>query len=83
VHGRHSRDLPAHLAERYEQMLADPEISGLRDEIALVHAAIIDRLERLVAIPAIPFSQQYAARCLDGYCLKGAREVLERLNHVP
>jgi HEAT repeat protein len=40
-------------------------------------------LERLVAIPALPFSQQYAANSLNGYFLKEAREVLERLNHLP
>jgi hypothetical protein len=47
VHGRHSRDLPAHLAERYADLLGDAERDGLRSEIALVCAAIIDRLERL------------------------------------
>jgi len=47
VHGRHSKDLPSHLSERYAGMLEDPERAGLRSEIALVNVAITDRLERL------------------------------------
>jgi hypothetical protein len=40
-------------------------------------------LERLVAIPALPLSQQYAANSLNGYFLKEARDVLERLSRLP
>jgi len=40
-------------------------------------------LERLVAIPSLPFSRQYAANSLNGYFLKEARDVLERLSRLP
>lgn len=40
VDGRYSKDLPSHLAARYEQARTDPDLLSLRDQIALVDAFI-------------------------------------------
>jgi hypothetical protein len=42
--GRHSRQLPTRLLERYEEALSDPEMHSLEAEIALVDARIADLL---------------------------------------
>lgn len=39
-HGRWSKDLPAHLSERYEQAREDAELLSLHDEIALLDMRI-------------------------------------------
>jgi len=44
--GRHSRNLPTRLLERYEEALADPEMHSLEAEIALVDARIDDLLRQ-------------------------------------
>lgn len=46
-HGRYSRDFPSRLIGRYEQALADPEVSSVREEIALVDARTSDCLSRV------------------------------------
>src|SRR5262245_19691930 len=46
-HGRYSKLLPVQLAARFDEAKADPELLGLRDEIALVDARIADVLERM------------------------------------
>lgn len=46
-HGRHSKYLPARLTERYEEALSDPELIGLRDDLALMDARLADLLERV------------------------------------
>lgn len=43
--GRHSKYLPKGLKERYEALLQDPELSTLRDEIALVDVRIGSALQ--------------------------------------
>lgn len=35
-HGRYSRHLPTHLRDRYHETLNDPEITALRDDLALI-----------------------------------------------
>ena len=45
-HGRYSKDMPARIAGDYAAMLADAEIGGLRDELALASARIGDLLRR-------------------------------------
>ena len=49
IHGRYSKLLPARLAERYHESLADPEYLALRDEIALLDARIGELLAELAA----------------------------------
>lgn len=49
VHGRYSRHMPAAVKARYEQFLADPTLTHLRPEIALVAQQLEDMLERLNA----------------------------------
>lgn len=46
-HGRMSRALPAHLRERYEQALADPELLDLSAEIRLLDVLVEDALARV------------------------------------
>jgi hypothetical protein len=46
-HGRYSKLLPAQLAARYTEAQVDPELLGLRDEIALIDARINDVLQRM------------------------------------
>lgn len=46
-HGRMSRALPAHLRERYEQSLADPELLDLSAEIRLTDTLIEDAIARI------------------------------------
>lgn len=50
--GRHSRDLPAQLSERYREALADTDLLSLRDDIALVDARVTELLETLEDNPA-------------------------------
>ena len=45
-HGRYSRALPAHFQERYTRFLSDPEMTGMRDEIALYRS----RMEELLSV---------------------------------
>jgi hypothetical protein len=40
--GRYSRDLPTRVAARYESALADPTLLSLRDDVAVLQAAITD-----------------------------------------
>ena len=46
--GRYSKHLPSHLAARYGEVLDDPELMALRDEVALIgtrQTELLDRLE--------------------------------------
>jgi len=45
--GRYSRHLPTRLAARYAEALSDPELLGLRDEIALTQVRQVELLEQL------------------------------------
>jgi hypothetical protein len=45
--GRYSKLLPARLLERYQQQLTDPELLGLRDEIALLDARAEELVQQL------------------------------------
>lgn len=45
--GRYSKHLPTRLAARYAEALADPELMGLRDEIALTQTRQTELLDRL------------------------------------
>lgn len=47
LHGRYSKAIPTRLAERYEAMLADPQIWQLHDEMALVNARISELIGKL------------------------------------
>jgi hypothetical protein len=47
IHGRYSKFLPTHLAERYQEAVRDPELLALREEIALVDARVHDLLKRV------------------------------------
>jgi hypothetical protein len=44
-HGRYSRYLPARLAEKYQQLVSDPELNEYRHEIALLSARADELLE--------------------------------------
>ncbi len=46
-HGRYSKYLPTHLSDCYKKAVDDPELTDLRDEIALVTMYIQERLEKL------------------------------------
>jgi hypothetical protein len=52
--GRYSRDLPARVAARYESALADPELLSVRDDIALLQAAITDCMAEMARAEARP-----------------------------
>lgn len=47
ITGRWSKDIPARLASGYEHARQDPDLLSLREELALVTAAIDDRLSSL------------------------------------
>ncbi len=49
-HGKYSKVLPPKLLERYEEALDNKDLLTLRDEIALVDALVLDRLERMQKI---------------------------------
>jgi hypothetical protein len=46
-HGRYSKLLPAGLAERYQEMLGDQDLTSLRNDLALVSARLIEALEQI------------------------------------
>ncbi len=46
-HGRYSKHLPTRLIDRYEETLADGQLTSLKDEIALVDLRIADTIEGL------------------------------------
>jgi len=46
-HGRYSKDFPTRLIGRYEQALADPEVSSVREEIAIVEARTAECLAKV------------------------------------
>ncbi len=46
-HGRHSKHLPQQLLERYLAASADPDLTSLRDEVALIDVRISQLLEAL------------------------------------
>ncbi len=80
-HGRYSRVLPRGLAERYERALADPDLLGLRAEVALIDARLDEVLERLdpdqsealrLALQAVYDQLQAAATAADGEALGAA-----------
>jgi hypothetical protein len=48
-HGRYSKALPDRLAERYEEVRADEDLTTLREEIALIDSRIFEVLEALDA----------------------------------
>ena len=45
-HGRYSKAMPSHFQDRYARFLQDPEMTGMRDEIAIYRA----RLEELLSV---------------------------------
>ncbi len=45
--GKYSKDLPARLADKYEESIKDPKILELKDEIAVMNARISDLLSRI------------------------------------
>lgn len=45
--GRYSRDLPTRMVERYQDMVSDPDLLRLGDDIRLVDARIADVLRRV------------------------------------
>lgn len=47
--GRYSKYLPTRLAARFQEAQADPELLGLRDEIALIDARLAELVQRLNA----------------------------------
>jgi hypothetical protein len=60
--GRHSKVLPVGLTAAYERSREDPELVGLRDELALVDVRINELLERLDADdPSAVWREVYAA----------------------
>lgn len=52
--GRYSTDLPVRVAARYEAALADPELLSVRDDIALLQAAITDVMADMKAAEREP-----------------------------
>lgn len=46
-HGKYSKDLPSHLAVQYEKARNDPELTSLRDEIAVAETRFRELLQRL------------------------------------
>ena len=48
-HGRYSKYLPTHLSNRYKEAMKDPELTQLRDEIAIVTMHIQDRMQKFHA----------------------------------
>jgi hypothetical protein len=66
-HGRHSRylkDLPRDLRAGYKAALADPERTGLADELAVLEARVGQLLRRLSESAAPPWAE--AVETLDG-----------------
>ena len=47
THGRYSKYLPERLSERYHVALTDPELTAMREEIALVDTRVADLLTRI------------------------------------
>lgn len=43
-HGRYSKHLPNHLRDRYNESLSDPELTALRDDLALIDVQIGEAL---------------------------------------
>jgi len=54
IHGRYSADLPSQVLLRYQAALADPELLSVRDDIALLQAAITDTLAEIADAEASP-----------------------------
>jgi len=52
--GRYSLDLPTQVATRYESALSDPNLLSVRDDIALLQAAISDVMQELKVAEARP-----------------------------
>jgi hypothetical protein len=46
-HGRYSKLLPARLADRYQEMLGDQDLTSLRNDLALTEARLIEALEQI------------------------------------
>jgi hypothetical protein len=64
--GRYSRDLPTRVAARYEAALADPQLLSVRDDIALLQAAITDVMAEI----------QQAETSLDFEAILGSVEAM-------
>lgn len=47
THGRYSKHLPTRLMGRYQEALSDPDLTALREEIALTDARLADLLARV------------------------------------
>lgn len=46
-HGRYSLDRPTRLAAQYEELQADPDLTSVREEMALIHTRITEVLSQL------------------------------------
>lgn len=49
THGRYSKDLPARLAGKYEEAIANPELLSIRGEVAVIEARFRELLGRVQA----------------------------------
>src|SRR3972149_6206199 len=45
--GRYSKDMPLHLAARYQQAVHDPQLLSLRDDVAVCESRISELLQRV------------------------------------
>ncbi len=88
-HGRHSKYMPSALAERYATAARDPDLTSMRDEIALSDVRIGQLLEalgetgntRLWKASVIAFNQFKAAGGKKG-AVVAARVALKQLEEV-
>jgi hypothetical protein len=71
-HGRHSKYLPRDLASRYQEALRDPDLIGLRDELALVDVRMAQLLEALGQSGNTTLWKQARAK-LEAFKVAGAK----------
>lgn len=72
-HGRHSKHMPARLAERYQEGLRDPDLLSLRSETALADARIGELLEAIGQTGNVRMWREARGK-LDAFKLSAGRQ---------
>lgn len=66
-HGKYSKYMPEKINERFQELLADPVLTQLRPEIALVTQQLEEKLARLHAGESAGLWER-SCKLLEGYC---------------
>ena len=92
-HGRYSKYLPSNVADKYREALNDPDLTHLREELALIDVMLGEKLEKLHAGESTDFWARMLGEIKtyrvalqkqnsDGYAGREPDEILDRIEEL-